>query len=1460
MAHASTIPSINTPPVHITVPLPPPNNNNNDVTPTVSTPANSNAVKSVDTAGSAPVLGSQSAMASPSAGATFTMRTPPVSDIPPTSSTMPSTMLQQHQNLSPLTQPETTRIAPETETGTKNLNAISNKRKRSYLKTATENKINTSLATTSTTSIDIIRKPVKRVCFRETDKYLMSLSAYNFAECYRLGKQIPQNHKKALYYHLKASGLENSYLPSTHILAKMFLRGKGLKDGVKDFPRAVTFFSRAAHERYPPSQTALAECYLNCIGGLDLNTELAFDLLRAAKNGGDTRAIIIYADCIKNGYVDTKAGDCKIERIIEDYKLGVCKGSNLAKVRLGLCFCTGYGVIKDEVKGVQLLRDGTDGGEYEGYVPLAKCYIRGFDGQFPDKRAAVNLLRKGCEKIDQVDGEGFEKEEGLVMEMLADCLWDNICEDEPENEKKRKEEAFQWWEKSAEKGVCKSMLKLAQCYQTGKYVQKSHAECRRWLRRAVEEGDNNHEGVGEAHISLAQCLIDKIGGNRDVEKGIQLLKQCIKSSDKTHLNVKVRALVELGRRYVAGIGIGIDVKQGVRCLNDACYHCHSHERLAQVKNESLFLLAHVYLRGGNNISGCDTDVNVDFEKAVALLKQAADFGLGQKNEGHGPATALLGKCFMYGVGVEKDTIKAAEFFAKAAKYGDRDGQRDLALCFLHGIGLKKDSARCILLLTQLCSPSSDNNGETYEENVCDGVAARYLAELKLSGRECERDLPGAISLLKKGTRCGDSGCMRILGICYRDGIGVEMDVKNAFKYLKDAVCNHDKLAYELLAQCYETGTGTTGGQIDWIQAVNMYESAVKTRIRHDECLEKLLNCYTKGSCIDEKIAENEIMVLTKIIKDDVIKSGLLERVECRFAWMLFKCIGVRRSEKSRAVGILEGVLKKIDGGAVYDKDRRGVLDLTLRLLGECLCSGSMGIDGKERGLKYLKRASDEGFPMGKVMFAKFVIQEIGLVEEVERNNENMRKGIELLNEAADMNNGMACELLGDFYSKGHIQFSDDKHKYRYVQSSNNWETAVKYYKKAATNKISSSGYADYRLGRCYLTGRGNLEINECKGLQLLKQAMRNGCLPAQVSMARFLEHGLHGVTRDISGSLKLYEGCVHLVSGKRGARAMWRYANVLRNEGTRLGKFISQEAADKRVCGLMERSKQGGCAAAGNDLAVSVLKEYFSAREQREKEGEIETEKRRNDAKRENEETKGDDNNDEEDDRGTEEESCGKAFRIFLEMGQAGERRALTNAGICLDQGLGIMKDIQAAKAHYEKAASMGDSIAMNNLAVILLQENKSVRNEEETREKHQRGRKLLNEAYEVHGDIRGLVNLAKLNEEEDVGGEEETNGNGNDNGSASASGSGSENGKNMERVRERRRNNQGNQLAFQMYCKAAEEGCREGVFNVAACYESEIGTERNERLSVKYYRKALHAGCELAEQRLNMYADSEFI
>ena len=78
----------------------------------------------------------------------------------------------------------------------------------------------------------------------------------------------------------------------------------------------------------------------------------------------------------------------------------------------------------------------------------------------------------------------------------------------------------------------------------------------------------------------------------------------------------------------------------------------------------------------------------------------------------------LGMCFYSGEGVEKNFIKAVEWYTKAAEKGNSDAMYNLGLCFHHGRGVEKNLARALEWYTK-----SRDAGDADAQDCIDAVNA-----------------------------------------------------------------------------------------------------------------------------------------------------------------------------------------------------------------------------------------------------------------------------------------------------------------------------------------------------------------------------------------------------------------------------------------------------------------------------------------------------------------------------------------------------------------------------------------------------------------------------------------------------------------------------------------------------------------------------------------------------------------
>lgn len=208
----------------------------------------------------------------------------------------------------------------------------------------------------------------------------------------------------------------------------------------------------------------------------------------------------------------------------------------------------------------------------------------------------------------------------------------------------------------------------------------------------------------------------------------------------------------------------------------------------------------------------------------------------------------LGIAFEYGIGVEQDFRKAAEFYAKAAEQGhraaehnlllqhisgqakihnpapvfskfkiraeagDRDAQNNLGLCFQFGYGTQQDYAQAMVWFR--CA--ADSGLATAQFNV---------GGLYFEGNGVEKNLGMAIEWYTRAAEQRDELALLQLARIYQKGLAVEIDLKRAFLLYLIAYKQGSSRAANHLGFMFKKGLGVT--QDDFL-AFQLYLESVNS--------------------------------------------------------------------------------------------------------------------------------------------------------------------------------------------------------------------------------------------------------------------------------------------------------------------------------------------------------------------------------------------------------------------------------------------------------------------------------------------------------------------------------------------------------------------------------------------------------------------------------------------------------
>ena len=155
----------------------------------------------------------------------------------------------------------------------------------------------------------------------------------------------------------------------------------------------------------------------------------------------------------------------------------------------------------------------------------------------------------------------------------------------------------------------------------------------------------------------------------------------------------------------------------------------------------------------------------------------------------------LGMCLMSGYGCRKDEQKAFECFRTAAEAGHPEAINNLGGFFRDGIVVRPNQQVAVVWFKK-----SAELGNTF------GTLNYALA--LLAGDGVAKNEKGAVKLLRfLSEKRKNAEAMNVYGMCFRNGIGVEADDREAFKWFEKSAAGGFAMAMDNLAACYERGMG-----------------------------------------------------------------------------------------------------------------------------------------------------------------------------------------------------------------------------------------------------------------------------------------------------------------------------------------------------------------------------------------------------------------------------------------------------------------------------------------------------------------------------------------------------------------------------------------------------------------------------------------------------------------------------
>ena len=249
-------------------------------------------------------------------------------------------------------------------------------------------------------------------------------------------------------------------------------------------------------------------------------------------------------------------------------------------------------------------------------------------------------------------------------------------------------------------------------------------------------------------------------------------------------------------------------------------------------------------------------VEKDPGKALEYYQKAAD-------KKYPKAIGFVGHCYYNGIGVKKDVAKAFEMLKVAGEAGDCDNAEDLGLCYHNGHGTKKDmkEAEKYLRIAADHNLASDESqfklAEIYYKKRDYVNAAKFYPPMAKKGNiDAQFRLASSLyeiyddnealnwynEVIKKGTKSGYyAACLNNIGLLYIRNCGVRRDYSKAANYFLKASRLGSSAADVNLAIAYLYGRGVKKSPYDAVQRLMR-----AARKRNTDAMYFLWACYTDG--------------------------------------------------------------------------------------------------------------------------------------------------------------------------------------------------------------------------------------------------------------------------------------------------------------------------------------------------------------------------------------------------------------------------------------------------------------------------------------------------------------------------------------------------------------------------------------------------------------------------------------
>ena len=370
------------------------------------------------------------------------------------------------------------------------------------------------------------------------------------------------------------------------------------------------------------------------------------------------------------------------------------------------------------------------------------------------------------------------------------------------------EEAFKWYELSANQSNKRAQCSLGYMYAEGQGVVQSYEEAFKWYKLSA------NQGFARAQNNLGSMYAEGQGVAQSYEEAFKWYKLSANQGF-------ARAQYNLGIMYDQGQGVAQSYEEAIKW-----YKLSADQGFASAQ----FNLGLMYDKGQG--------VAQSYEEAFKWYKLSA-------NQGFARAQYNLGIMYDQGQGVAQSYEEAIKWYKLSADQGNLRAQFNLGVMYANGRGVVQSDEEAIkwykLSADQGFASAQFNLGLMYENGQ--GVAQ--------SDEE-------AIKWYKLSANQGNSSAQCNLGVMYANGRGVVQSYEEAIKWYKLSANQGDSSAQYNLALLYMKNDNPEKSYLDAVKYFKLFTNNSIDRDLIKKAYERISNCYlTGGYGLDQNIYLSE---------------------------------------------------------------------------------------------------------------------------------------------------------------------------------------------------------------------------------------------------------------------------------------------------------------------------------------------------------------------------------------------------------------------------------------------------------------------------------------------------------------------------------------------------------------------------------------------------------------------------